>query len=170
MTACGNDWEEFGDRCYLWGDKKMSWDDAEAFCRRKGGHLASVTSEDINAFVLQEKMLRNLEHLWIGGSDKENEDSWSWSDGSLWSFTKWFENQPNNADGNEDCLQVYPDEKWYDRPCAENESFVCSQKLCSGEISVSFILNLMQIFSLVTPMKEVMVEIRIARDNYKLRM
>ena len=133
MTACGNDWEEHGDHCYLWSEEKMSWDDAEAFCKRKGGHLASVTSEDINAFVLQEKMLRNLEHLWIGGSDKENEGVWRWSDGSPWNYTNWYPGQPNR-DNNKDCLQFGFNEirDWMDRPCANNVNFVCSQALCSG--------------------------------------
>ena len=118
----------------------MSWDDAEAFCKRKGGHLASVTSEDINAFVLQEKMLRNLEHLWIGGSDKENEGVWRWSDGSPWSYTNWDPGQPNR-DNNKDCLQFGYHEKrdWMDRPCANNVNFVCSQALCSGGKSYFFL-------------------------------
>ena len=140
MTACGNDWEKHGDRCYLWGEEKMSWDDAEAFCRKKGGHLASVTSEEINAYVAQEKKQRNMV-LWIGGSDKTVEGAWKWSDGSPWNYTKWSQGQPNNED-NEDCLQFYyrNEDSWSDRTCTNRENFVCSKALCSGGKSFSFVL------------------------------
>ena len=44
-----------------------------------------------------------VENTWLGGHDIGTEGSWSWSDGSSWSFVNWRENHPNNggADGNQ---------------------------------------------------------------------
>ena len=44
-----------------------------------------------------------MENTWLGGHDIGTEGSWSWSDGSSWSFVNWRENHPNNggADGNQ---------------------------------------------------------------------
>ena len=91
--------------CYLWGDKMLSWDAAEEFCQKEGGHLASVTSESTNDYISKEKS----RHLWIGGSDKENEGTWKWTDGSAWNFTKWNKGQPSNGsdEDDEDCLQYF---------------------------------------------------------------
>ena len=44
---------------------------------------------------------------WIGLSKPEDSyDSWQWSDHSKVNFTSWFKGQPNNRDGNENCVFV----------------------------------------------------------------
>ena len=117
-----------------------SRDDAEAFCQKEGGHLASANSRVIEAYISKEKDKRKLsslhsQHLWIGGSDKEKEGVWKWSDGSPWNYTRWNKHQPS-SDGvspDEDCLQYYQfAEKWSDRPCSDEGNFVCSQMMCPG--------------------------------------
>ena len=119
-----------------------TWDKAEAFCIQKGGHLASVASEATEAYVLRAKGNKTLKNLWLGGSDKEEEGVWKWSDGSPWNFTNWNKYQPTPLDvsSDEDCLQYYYSNyatKWSDRPCSVEGNFVCSQMLCSGEQLVS---------------------------------
>ena len=47
----------------------MSWYDAEDFCRNKSGYLASVTSKATNDYVEEGKKQRDMNRLWIGGSD-----------------------------------------------------------------------------------------------------
>ena len=132
MQACQKDWKEQGDRCYLWSDEKSSWKDAEAFCKKKGGHLASVTSEQVHVYIADEKENGGQENLWIGGSDGEEEGTWRWNDGSPWSFTNWYIDQPNNR-ADQNCLRYIGDtNKWDDAPCNREHHFVCSQTLGSG--------------------------------------
>ena len=111
VAECQQDQEKHGDHCYLWSDKDTTgmktWDKAEAFCIQKGGHLASVASEATEAYVLRAKGNKTLKNLWLGGSDKEEEGVWKWSDGSPWNFTNWNKYQPTPLDvsSDEDCLQ-----------------------------------------------------------------
>ena len=44
VTKCQSKWELKDGHCYFWGNRSLSWDDAEAFCKREGGHLISVAS------------------------------------------------------------------------------------------------------------------------------
>merc|ERR1719400_2406753 len=52
VESCEEDWERNGDHCYLWSTKKKKWTAAEDFCRKQGGHLASVHSTATFNFVL----------------------------------------------------------------------------------------------------------------------
>ena len=49
---CSDPWEENDDQCYLWSQEKLFWGVAEKKCRSLGGHLASVTSQDVNDYLL----------------------------------------------------------------------------------------------------------------------
>ena len=114
----------------------MAWDKAEEFCRTKGAHLASVTSKATNDYIEAELNQRD-HHIFIGGSDKESEGTWKWSDGSTWEFTNWGtiqgQEQPSNTTG-QDCLEYHSSKwKWNDVRCTYRGNFLCSIKLCSGE-------------------------------------
>ena len=106
MTSCKESWKENSGRCFLWGGKKeRGWDEAEEFCQKEGGHLASVTSEAIEEYIIEEKNRRDISYLWLGGSDKEEEGVWKWSDGSPWEFAKLNKGEPRNG-SKEDCLII----------------------------------------------------------------
>ena len=80
--------EEMGNHCYYWSTARKSWKDAEFFCQDKGGHLAAVTSLEIHNFLMKRVDKDDFyTWFWIGGSDKEKEGTWKWTDGSPWSFT-----------------------------------------------------------------------------------
>ena len=108
----------------------MNWTDAEDFCKEKGAHLASVTSSTINDYILEGKAIRNIPHLWVGGTDAEIEDVWKWTDGSAWEFTFWGPGEPNNF--GPQCLVYHPSNTWDDRTCFWEDKFLCSQALCQG--------------------------------------
>ena len=101
------------------------WEDAEQKCVEYGGHLTSIQSSEENKFVydLSEKAV-----TWIGGNDLAAEGSWTWSDGTPWSFTNW-KGQPNN-DGNEDCLDIgYYNEEWNDNKCSRKLPAICKKSV-----------------------------------------
>ena len=140
VTACKENWEEKSGRCFLWGgNKKRSWDEAEEFCQKEGGHLASVTSEAIHEYIIKEKNRKGVGYLWLGGSDKKEEGVWKWSDGSPWEFNRWNPGEPNNG-SEAHCLAIvgHKVDKWNDYNCKDdNNNFVCSQTLCSGKDGIS---------------------------------
>ena len=44
--------------------------------------------------------------FWLGARDDIIEGIWMWSaDGSVLNYTDWNPGEPNNYDGNEDCLE-----------------------------------------------------------------
>ena len=63
-----------------------TWEEAEEFCFHKGGHLASVsTEEEWNEIIT----VIGDEQVWVGGTDQVKEGEWEWIDGTPWNFTKW---------------------------------------------------------------------------------
>lgn len=99
---------------------RKNWTDAEAECQRDGGHLASVSSEEIaeelkNAFSLPS---------WIGG--RRVLSKWSWSDKTTWKFTNWAQGHPYQRD--DWCTVVagrFHNGKWEDYDCSIKEPFIC---------------------------------------------
>ena len=122
-----------------------NWTCAEEYCRSGGAHLASVTSDATNEFILSELSKKGCTTLWIGGTDKGEKGSWRWTDCSPWEFTYWQRDQPSDHEG-QDCLRYSSTAvlgtgnlKWNDWTCSDKYHFLCSQKLCAG-INKSFIL------------------------------
>ncbi|MBI5631876.1 MAG: carboxypeptidase regulatory-like domain-containing protein [Nitrospirae bacterium] len=81
------------------------------------GHLATITSQGENAFVLNTwPELGYSAEVWIGGSDEASEGNWQWLTNEPWAYTYWNGGEPNNADGGENCLD-YKYAGWNDSPC-----------------------------------------------------
>ncbi|KAJ8309065.1 hypothetical protein KUTeg_013939 [Tegillarca granosa] len=71
--------------------------------------------------------------VWIGGSDWSVENTWVWEPtGKNISYTNWYPGQPNNSDGNENCLvltAVYKGQygKWFDAHCDDLLYYICEK-------------------------------------------
>jgi len=141
VESCEEDWEKNGEHCYLWSTDKKNWTSAEEFCRKEGGHLASVHSTATFDFVLEGMNRTGLEMAWLGGNDIEAEGTWKWVDCSPWNATFWARGEPNNAGGAEHCLQYvfkhpsvsHLNHKWNDLACRHEIGFLCSKSICSGD-------------------------------------
>ena len=95
VLPCPQDWEENNDHCYLWSKTKQNWTKAEQMCIKNGGHLASITNQDIHNYIWDKIQSATERSVWVGGTDKEEEGTWKWSDGSVWDFANW-PAEPNN--------------------------------------------------------------------------
>merc|ERR1719341_1998273 len=142
VESCEEGWEENGEHCYLWSTDKKNWTSAEEFCRKEGGHLASVHSTATVKFVVEGMNRTGLEVVWLGGNDIEVEGTWNWVDCSPWNATFWGRGEPNNGGGDEHCLHhvfsypkfpSYLDGKWNDWGCRHEIGFLCSKSICSGD-------------------------------------
>jgi hypothetical protein len=53
--------------------------------------------------------------------------SWAWTDGSAWDFSNWGSDQPDDFNGDEDCVDfsLIDGAKWYDVACGLGRTFVC---------------------------------------------
>jgi len=101
------------------------WTTAKADAEQRGGHLATITSED--EWHAIQKWAGNLPSTyWLGGTDEKTEGVWEWITKEAWSFTRWAKNEPNNL-GNEDFLQTWGpsldgNRAWNDNHFNENKN------------------------------------------------
>ncbi len=129
---------------YQYVPNSMSWFDARdaaAASNYEGipGYLATITSAAENNFIKD----RLNGDAWLGGSDDSiyaGEGHWDWvtgpeantniynGEGSAGAgggttvngqYTNWAAGEPNNADGDENCMETYiSDGSWNDLPCS----------------------------------------------------
>lgn len=117
---------------YMWVKASKTWEEANAGCRQHGMELAALASQSagtaLHAAVAP--YLAGSALYWLGGSDGEAEAGWSWSDGSIWSWTNWGADQPDGST-DENCLAVpltadgSNGNVWHNKPCSQLGAFVC---------------------------------------------
>ena len=134
VSACPTGWQKFDRKCYLWvTDEKRNWTAAENFCQSKESHLASVTSKEIDKFLLGEVRMKEVK-VWIGATDQKEEGVWEWSDCSPFHFKDWVAEPDGERKDN--CAVLYNTNEhakgWNDLECHVLLNFVCGTPLCSG--------------------------------------
>jgi hypothetical protein len=119
----------------------MTWQAARDTCLGLGSDLAAITSAEVASAIVaqvQGQMAGSaFQGVWIGGERPQG--AWKWADGSVWAYTSWAPNQPDNYNGVEGCCQLITPEqsaplawKWNDMPCGSTLPFVCA---VPGELS-----------------------------------
>ncbi|MDA7676359.1 hypothetical protein N8584_00040 [bacterium] len=73
----------------------LTWHEAKADAEARGGHLAVITSESEQELV--NKLINDVGHVWLGGTDANAEGSWEWVTGENWDFENWQSSEPNNG-------------------------------------------------------------------------
>lgn len=134
-----------GKRYELWKSSR-TWTEAASFANDMGGYLASISSAEEN--TLAHNMLKNFQAsaantggtwvgAWIGGSKQNNE--WSWTDGSAFSYTNWNSGNPSNDWGTEHYTGLrYTDGKW--NSVNDNNAYYCTFIIEYDEVKVTDIL------------------------------
>ncbi len=108
----------------------LGWDAsrvAAVALTRKGanGHLATITSNAENSFLLNSFGFSVLEGLHLGGRQGAGQPApmagWEWITGEPWSFLQWADGKPDDLDpsgverGNANRLAFGPGGKWIDK-------------------------------------------------------
>uniref|UniRef100_A0A673KXN1 C-type lectin domain family 4 member M-like n=1 Tax=Sinocyclocheilus rhinocerous TaxID=307959 RepID=A0A673KXN1_9TELE len=116
-----------GTVCFFMSTELKSWSDCRQYCRDRGADLVIINTE--------EKQV-SFERVWIGLSDTENEGIMKWVDNSPLKQGFWFKGEPNNSNGNEDCIELNynreetgwsPLNSWNDYPCSEKKKGICEK-------------------------------------------
>ncbi|XP_059188551.1 galactose-specific lectin nattectin-like [Centropristis striata] len=125
--GCPSGWTKFEDKCYLFTNSPKTWTEAETTCLDQGANLASFRNEAIYNFIRQivKTATNKDERVWVGAHDTTNEGVWLWSDGSVFAFTGWGANQPDNAGAKEHCMELNYNGATNDVPCNLKRGFVC---------------------------------------------
>ncbi len=104
---------------------------AESFAQTLGGHVVSIQSATENSCLQSELSSHGYSGvIWLGYTDDITEGSFYWLDGSPNGFTSWSAGEPNNAGGNENCVQMYPDGNWNDLDCSSGAASILEVGLC----------------------------------------
>ena len=74
----------------------MTWDNAKEYCKARNSRLVSINSEEEHRFI--RSMLKNESsyRAWTGGIKKYDSGEYIWDNGSLFDFTFWDNDQPND--------------------------------------------------------------------------
>ena len=86
----------FGGHRYQFSPEKLNWDEAKAKAAAAGGHLATITSEEENQWVVDtfvSKLPGGLS-LWLGGAKDDPTGTWTWITGEPFTFTAWGTGEP----------------------------------------------------------------------------
>ena len=77
-----------------------TWQEAQDFAVSQGGNLVSITSQTEQDFIDSNFRYYNANSILglLTGGHKVN-GSWTWSDGSAWTYTKWWPGQPDGWGG-----------------------------------------------------------------------
>ncbi|SJM91912.1 C-type lectin domain-containing protein [Crenothrix polyspora] len=112
-------------------DRAFTWNDAKTYCENLSGHLATITSEQENAFIGTKIMPTNsVDYYFLGANDAQLEGTWKWITGERWDYNHFYNGQPENRD-TEDYLVInsysYYDYSWYDQydSNTQTKGFVC---------------------------------------------
>ena len=107
VTASAADSSEkaYREHKYRRYDHSMTWQEADRFCRAKGGHLVTINSAEEQEFI--EELLRKGERnsYWIGGMVASG--TITWVTGEAVVYTNWAADQPDLHNSNEDALMIY---------------------------------------------------------------
>ncbi|XP_016946412.1 accessory gland protein Acp29AB-like [Drosophila biarmipes] len=106
---------------YIERNNKRNWFAAEDFCRRMGGHLASIGS-DVEMAALNAKLPSSTD-FWIDINDLASKDEFmSLTSGKRPRFMSWAKDQPSRGN-DERCVLL--DKKMWDRECTQKLLFIC---------------------------------------------
>ncbi|GAB6032917.1 Fc fragment of IgE, low affinity II, receptor for (CD23) [Chamberlinius hualienensis] len=135
---CPPEFIRIGSFCYFFGKTQLNWFSAYGSCKSKVAELAHPSTEEKNTQLVN-YIKKNFSTFkacwWLGASDLAEEGTWIWThDNSKLSFKNWFDNQPDNANGDENCLSYWSDNNWgwNDLNCKIpyfETFYICEQKL-----------------------------------------
>jgi hypothetical protein len=114
-----------------------SWGTAKRICADTKFGLARIDDDAENAYISRTagRLFGDGREYWLGGSDQDSEDKWTWLDGSPLSYHPWATSQPDDGASSppENCLtQLGSDNElvgsWNDAFCERQFSFVCERE------------------------------------------
>ncbi|XP_016139807.1 CD209 antigen-like [Sinocyclocheilus grahami] len=119
--------EESKQICFFVSTELKSWSDSRQYCRDRGADLVIINSEEKQRFI--SSFIKD--RVWIGLSDTENEGIMKWVDNSTLKPGFWLNGEPNNQDGDEDCIELMPSNpvlnNWNDLPCSQKRKGFCEK-------------------------------------------
>ncbi|CAG5896335.1 unnamed protein product [Menidia menidia] len=125
-SPCPSGYTSWYSSCYRLVEEPASWEKARAACRDQGGDLASIDMSYDQAFIAG-AVLQGKTDAWIG-LRREEDGSYSWSDGWPVFFTQWGPGEPSTVAG-EGCVSMHASARfhgtWNDTGCEQAKAYIC---------------------------------------------
>lgn len=80
---------------------QMPWHEGERYGLRNQGHLATIRSQEEEAWLSNRFSVRT--NIWIGLTDEREEGNWQWSSGEMSEFRNWNSGEPNGKTNENYC-------------------------------------------------------------------
>lgn len=131
VLDCPDGWKTFERHCYYFSSIKKTWDEAHDFCLSMNSFVVQTeTDEEIN-FVAETFQGYSL---WLGGTDRDNEGKFTWQASKQpVAGNHWNKNEPNDANGNEDCIELICISSYFgkfnDFNCDLTKHFACERSM-----------------------------------------
>uniref|UniRef100_A0A672G0C2 Collectin-12 n=1 Tax=Salarias fasciatus TaxID=181472 RepID=A0A672G0C2_SALFA len=129
-------WRNYSDKCYFFSKDLHNFDDAKRTCESTSASLLIINDdeEQVNpALQMAAEADLSKGYFWMGLTDREEEDTWRWVDGTEPTFTKWKAGQPDNwGHGHgtgEDCAGLIHEGLWNDFFCEDLISYICEKEI-----------------------------------------
>uniref|UniRef100_A0A3B5REW9 C-type lectin domain-containing protein n=1 Tax=Xiphophorus maculatus TaxID=8083 RepID=A0A3B5REW9_XIPMA len=118
-------WVYFGGSFYYISATQRSWQSSQYFCQYQGADLVIINSRE------EEVCIKFQKRAWIGLTDRIQEGSWKWVDGTALTQSYWRFGEPNHFKGrNEDCVEIQnfdSERNWNDAQCANDNYWICEK-------------------------------------------
>ncbi|MBO4779309.1 MAG: C-type lectin domain-containing protein [Selenomonadaceae bacterium] len=91
---------------YIYSNVADTWEEAQAYCEARGGHLAVINDAAENTALFNYMKDSGYNSAYFGLSDAANEGTWTWVNGDSSSYRNWETGEPNNESSNEDYASI----------------------------------------------------------------
>ena len=117
----------YDDQTFLICNGAATYLEAAERCEALGMELLRLDDVDTDAYLQREAHLLGMTGYWIRAI--ETQWGWSWSRDTYEpvTYSAWIPGEPNNDNGNEDCVHVQPRRGWNDVPCTIQQPYVCGE-------------------------------------------
>ncbi|XP_030828651.1 macrophage mannose receptor 1 [Strongylocentrotus purpuratus] len=130
--GCGKGETGYRSYCYTLVTSVSTFDGMQSICELRSANLVSIADASEMNFVISLMQTGNtatttIGSAWLGLSDKANEATYAWNDGSEVTYTSWAAGQPQNSGSDEDCVTHNINlDGWLDESCTGTQHYgVC---------------------------------------------
>lgn len=102
--------------------RELTWREHRDLANSQGYSLVSIRNERDDSFVRNVTAhVYDERYVWTGGArTTSGSPTWVWADGEPFTYEKWAPNEPNDANGEEDCVElILRTGEWNDQNCED---------------------------------------------------
>ena len=113
----------FQSSCYFISQNRHTREKAAEACEDLGGHLADITSEAEQNFLVDLMAKSGVGDAWFGLTYELNQKKWS--DGSKLEEAQWYKLHLNSETS---CIRIQKNGDWNDRKCKKEFRYICERE------------------------------------------